>query len=86
MTELTEEQQKMEAFLADTKERFDKYFESIGYVCFVFKKGSHSGQSVFITNTDDKEVIAVLQPYANAPVVAEKKAKKLFLKNMRRVK
>ncbi len=88
-SELTDKEKndiKFQAFLEETKVKFDKYFGDLGYCCFMFNKLNHSGQSVFIANVEDKSVIEVLQPYANMPRVAEAKAKKKFRKDMRRVK
>lgn len=78
---MSEEFQK---FLEDTKEKFDKYFGDLGYACFMFNKTT-SGESVFITNSPEK-VLTVVEPYANAPKVAERKANKGELKKLRRVK
>lgn len=78
-------QAQFQEFLRETKDRFDKYFSELGYVCFIFHKEKHRGQSVFITNSE-KDVAAIVEPYANAPNIVKSKMNKKRLKHMRRVK
>lgn len=76
----------LQGFLSDTKKRFDTYFAHLGYVCLVFDKDNHKGESIQITNTTIENVLAVLEPYANAKELAEAKVSKNKLKKLRRVK
>lgn len=97
MTEDTStDTQKFDDFLKETKERLDKYFSDLGYVCFMFNKFNHKGESVFVTNSAEN-VIGVVQPYADAKKLAEQaaqgktraseaKAKRKQLIKLRRVK
>ena len=79
------EAERMQDFLTFTQKNLDKYFGELGYVCLIFKKETHKGQSVFITNSTD-DVIKILEPYANAKDIAESKVKKKMRKQLRRVK
>ena len=84
--ELTEEERQQvifQEFLEKTKERFDKYFDKLGYVCFVFNKKEHKGHSVYISNSPE-DIVPVLQPYANVENFSEEKHKKMSLLKARR--
>ena len=86
--ELTEQELKeaqFQEFLSATKDRMDRYFAELGYVCFLFSKKGHKGQSVYITNSP-LEVPAIVEPYANASNIVEAKNRKSNLKKLRRLK
>jgi len=80
-----EQAEKLQKFLYDTKQSFDKYFDHLGYVCFIFQKEGHKGESVYISNAPE-ELLPIVEPYANAQSIARAKINKNKLKNMRRVK
>lgn len=82
--EESEQAKQVQAFLEFTKEKFDKYFENMGYVCMVFNKENHKGESAMITNSPN-DVLGILEPYANAKEIALSKARRSKIKGMRRI-
>jgi len=77
--------EKFNAFLEETKKKFDEYFAHLGYVCFIFNKEKHQGESVYITNSP-KDVAPIVEPYANANSIEEARQKKIKLRQLRRAK
>jgi len=80
-----EQAEQLNKFLEETKDRFDKYFNELGYLCFIFNPAKHDGQSVYITNSPE-DVLSIVRPYANVEKVAETKARHKELKKIRRIK
>lgn len=78
---------KLAAFLAETKERFDKYFNHLGYVCFVFDKSNPQNSYIAnISNVTVKGYLKKLLPYLAKYRHALKKLNKNKDRRFRRVK
>lgn len=86
--EMSEEEKtavRMREFLEETQKKFDIYFGHLGYVCFIFNKGKHKGESVFVSNSPE-DVGPIVEPFANAANVGAAKVRKNNLKQLRRMK
>lgn len=84
--EVTDEERQQaifQEFLEKTKERFDKYFHELGYVCFLFNKKTHKGQSVYITNSPE-DFGPIIYPYSNVENIEINKELKAKNKKERR--
>src|SRR5688500_18875303 len=46
MYENDQKKSELDSFLAQTKERFDKHFDNLGYVCIVFDKENPENQYI----------------------------------------
>lgn len=78
---------KLVAFLMDTKERFDEYFSHLGYVCFVFDKSNPENHYIAsISNVTVKGYLRKLLPYLAKYRQAFRKLNKNRDRRFRRVK
>lgn len=74
---------KMQGFLNDTKERFDKYFGELGYTCFVFDKTNQENKYLSnISNCATKDYMMRLLPFLHS----YRKSIKKLVQNIKRLK
>lgn len=75
------------SFLAQTKETFDKYFDHLGYVCFVFDKSNPNNAYIAnISNVPVKGYLRKLLPFLVKYKQAVRKLNKNRDRKFRRVK
>jgi hypothetical protein len=78
---------QLAVFLAATKERFDKHFDHLGYVCFVFDKSNPENAYIAnISNVPVKGYLRKLLPFLAKYRQAFRKLNKNRSRNFRRVK